>query len=747
MLSTSIMKPFESFFTVAAYAVALLVISSPTGSAFAAAVEATQPPAQAESTLRIVKELAGQPSTAPADPANLDEKYAVVLDYLLPRIDGSGSKQHDEAVKLLRAISFHAVRPDATERRHACLAALCDALATDLSQAASTEVLRVLALTGGDRAVAAIAPYLQDARPRIREEARAALTTMGSEAAAQVIAEALSDQTDPGFLAGLIHSLGEIGRPQDREHILPYLSSADNLLKESAVKALVALGSSAALDALTPLLLADRDGEQVADVLIATQLLQLADNARAQGEIATALQTYERLLVAEMPETVRGGAITGWAACSPENAIAILQTYLAGEDPMMQEAAIRATAELGADSGVIELLRAFATATANPIATTAILRELESRNAREALAEIREMASQGGPAIAPEAIAILGRIGEADDLNLLLSLAATGAEPMRSTARQAIKRFRGDQQIESTLQDLIGDDAVSATLRAEAIRAASSRSHLVLLQTILPLLSSADQAIAAAAYEATSQLARPEDIPALVSGLQEPGAPAFPRLRVILQKLCKETTLPDEATTAIITATSDAGSETISAGLSLLAVLGTDPGLSHLQGCLQSEAPELKTAAVRALSEWSSFASAELLTAMLKDPAYGETEKSQVINGIARLARAEEIAPFEDRLRLALDALPFATSANDARKLLSSLGTLPSVQTAEALEGLLQREDIAKEAAAAAIQVAANLPEDDTAKARRAALLAKVLEVPDLPESLKEKARAAQGTP
>lgn len=687
--------------------------------------------------------LAGRPAAEP----DLGQQYAIALDYLLPRIDGSGSREQDDAIELLRAIALHATRPENEIGRAACAAAICSTLSLNLPTPATTQLLRVLALAGDDQAVPAIANFLTHPSPLLQEEARSALTTIGTDASADAISSAISETIPARLTAGLIHSLGQIGRSQDAAHILPFLASEDSLLRETAIRALVVIGGTPAIEALSPLLYLSDDEEQKADPQIATQLLQLADLTKQKNEVAAASTLYASLQVAGIPAAIRSAALVGQVTCQPEDALDVLRGHLTGEDPVMQEAAIRAAAELDSGTGIITLLREFATATANPVATSAILRQLELRQAPEALLEIRKMATEGGPEIAPEAIGILGRIGAPSDLNLLLSLAATGTEATTSAARNAIGRFKGDDKIEATLKGHIDNESGNTSLRAEAIRAAGNRSHRALLLPILPLLSSADPTISAASFESISRLAVPEDIPDLASRLQDPQSPAFPKLRAILLKLCQRTENPEEAAGSIIAATAEAGSETKAVSLGLLAVLGIDSTLAHVTNLLDSEIPELRAAAIRSLSDWSSFAPANKLLEMLRAAEYSEPEKSQILSGIARLARTPDIAPFDNRLRLALDALPSASSTGDARKLISSLATLPSMETADVLEELFQREDIAKEAAAAAIQVAGNLPDDPAGKARRAVLLQKALALPGLPDSLRAKAQTLAETP
>ena len=708
-----------------------------------AVIEATAPPQLPlpDLTDALIEKLAGGPVTEPS----LNAQYSLALSYLLPRIEKSGSSEQNKALSDLQAISSHASRPGSENLRTACSAAVSSALASNPSATTAPHLLRTLARIGDDQSIASIAPYLANDLTSLREEARAALSAIGSPAAAEALRAALSQETPPRLAAGILHSLGQIGQPEDDECMLPFLESENPVLREAALKALVLVGGSRAVEELGTLLHTGEAENKKPDPEIAVRLLLLASISEENGDKALAASVYQSLQEPSLPAYVRAAAVTGHVTCDPESAIDLLRSLLTGEDAVMQEAAVRAAGEIATESGVTALLRETSITSSNPSTTLAILRQFETRRTREALPEIRQLTSNNDVHVSSQAISILGKIGEAADLDLLLSLAASGTGSAPDAARQALARFPG-KEVEATLKVRIETPSDDPLLRAEALRAAGCRSHSDLLNPALALLSSPEPALARAALESVSQLAQPEDISDLTEKLGDPESPAFPRLNLVLKKLCQTTDAPEKAVDAIIASTSEADIKTKAVGLGLLAILGTDTAFAHVSNLLTSETAEIRSAVLRSLSDWQSFEATPKLLEILRSTEYTDQERSQVLAGIARLVRTPDFASPEKRLAAALTALASAEASTNTKMLISSLATLPSPETIETLGKLLAREDVAKEAAAAIIQIAKDLPPSPEGKAQRIDLLQQALAVPGLPDSLRKKAQELVGS-
>lgn len=185
---------------------------------------------------------------------------------------------------------------------------LIAALQSDVPQAAKDALCRALRRVGTAAAVPALAPLLAD--EKLSHMARYALQCIPAPEAAQALLEALPKVTGK-LKIGVAASLGVRGEAAAAAPLQNTLTDSDPAVARAAAYALGAVGSPAALQALS----AAKAGPGTKDA-IADGLLECAENLLAAGKKAEAKAVYEKLLGDSPGKAVKIAATRGVAVCS-----------------------------------------------------------------------------------------------------------------------------------------------------------------------------------------------------------------------------------------------------------------------------------------------------------------------------------------------------------------------------------------------------------------------------------------------
>jgi HEAT repeat protein len=161
---------------------------------------------------------------------------------------------------------------------------------------------------------------------------------------------------------------------------------------------------------------------------------------------------------------------------------------------------------------------------------------------------------------------------------------------------------------------------------------------------------------------------------------------------------------------------------------SLLRVLGRFGGEKSfhvVRAYLEDTDFEVRTAAVRVLSDWPDRSPLEDLLAAAGSSAEMVT-KALALQGVANLVGKAGDMPIDDRAGVIKQALGIADLAETKKLLLSAAGKLPSLTALSIAMSCLDQTDIADEAGMAAADIARAIGKDFPKEAQEA--LAKALE-------------------
>jgi hypothetical protein len=145
--------------------------------------------------------------------------------------------------------------------------------------------------------------------------------------------------------------------------------------------------------------------------------------------------------------------------------------------------------------------------------------------------------------------------------------------------------------------------------------------------------------------------------------------------------------------------------------LEVLGKWGDDSGLPLLKSELGSKHAEIRTSAVRALSDWPNGAPMPELLSTVKT-SRDDVNRILALRGYIRLAGTGE-RPCAQAMQDYRTALGLASEANEKRQVLSGIARLSCEEAASMAFECMNNPELEAEAGAAVIQISLNLVETD----------------------------------
>ena len=603
---------------------------------------------------------------------------------------------------------------------------------TDAPLKEKVDACRELARIGGREAIAPLAALLAD--EKLSHAARYGLETIPDPGVDRCFRQALG-QLHGRQLAGVI---GSIGVRRDVDAVKPLaklLANADPEVAQAAARALGSIATATAIKALETGLTKAPPTNQLA---FCEGLLRGAGNLLAAGKTSAAQKVYDRLRAQPLPHQARAGAWRGAILTRGKNALPLLQAALGSDDYALFVVGIRVSDEMPA-----------------PAVTLALGQQLAKANGDRAIM----------------LLAALGRRGDAAGLPALAQTAATAEKPLRLAALHALSQCANAKAVPTFVALLADPDAELAKAAGESLAALPGDAAA---QAILALFSSAqrDQRLTAMDLSARRRLS--SALPALKQAARDPD-PTLRRhaiktfgslagtndLAALLELVGRATEREDletleQALTAVCLRTGPpaACAPRIAANLPsfqpaqkcalvrTLNALGGPAALDAVRAAVRDTAPEVHAAALRALAAWNSPEAAPDLLELARtvdQPA----ERLLCLRGYLGFAGRAETAESQ-RLGMCRQAAGLALQPDEKKLLLAALGGIASTDALALVQPCLEDAAVQKEAASAALDIAAKILESPQAAPNAATLIESIGKVGQLNATPEITARAAK---
>jgi len=272
------------------------------------------------------------------------------------------------------------------------------------------------------------------------------------------------------------------------------------------------------------------------------------------------------------------------------------------------------------------------------------------------------------------AIRVLGTRGTAEDVPVLVGLAATAAtDPEKSEALLALGTMRG-KEIDATLIKLLG--SAGPAERVVVIRSLADRRPREALATVLGQVSNGDAAVRQEALKALQAVADERSIPTLV-GLLAKASPGPDRdaLELAIAAGCRRNPDPAKQAAPLVALLSGAGVTLRSLLLPILGQLGGKEALEAINAARQDVDDTVREAAIRGLCNWPNGEIATELLAVAKQPAKPEY-RVWAVRALARVVPRSAWEKPEPCAAILKETLAIAEQPADKKYVLSRLSVV-----------------------------------------------------------------------
>lgn len=354
------------------------------------------------------------------------------------------------------------------------LATLTHPDCTDAGKRFCFQVLRTIA---GPATVKTLGSYLTD--ETYYDCARYAIESVASDDATVALRTAFKKSS--GLIRiGIVMSLGE---RRDDTSVKPLAALLTNTDSDTANAVLQALANIGAPDAATALTKAS-----VPDSLATRRqqaLLVCAERLLADGKTAEAVAIAKNLATAKDSMT-RIGVMSVLSKAKGTNVTTLLANYLKDADPAVAKTAIIRLGTSGGDDATAALVDAF-DALRPPLQATALTALAMLKN-KQAIATIKASLTSKDSELLKAAIAALGQVGSAADLDTFLALREQHPK-LAGAIETAIASLPDGNIIQAVLEKAVTVDSEGATT---LIRSLATRGDQTAVSGLLRLVSTND---------------------------------------------------------------------------------------------------------------------------------------------------------------------------------------------------------------------------------------------------------------
>ena len=529
--------------------------------------------------------------------------------------------------------------------------------------AAKDAFCRDLAMVGSDAAVPKLAAMLL--APDTSEMARYALERIGGARVASALRDALP-RTSSAVQTGIVVSLGRRRDAASVDAIRPLIASKDASLANAAAWALGNIATDAAREAL----LAAKPSPAVT-----AGLLAIAE--RSSPQIAAGI--YARLGPA---------GLEGLARADARQAAPLLHAALKSDSARLQSMAIRQLARLEG----VALAKELPNVTER--ARVQILSALADSGKSEVLPVLVEAAAGDSEAVRVTALNGLAKLGTAAEVPMLAGRAAAAAGDEQTAARAALGALRGDAANAAILKAIPGAEP---KIKVELIRAVGERGITSAAEVLLAGASDTNRPVRIESIRALRETAGPRQVAALLPLLAKTSNENDRREfeRTVASAIRRSREAPITEVTDAYAGSTDPGVR-ISL-LNVLSTVGNSAALPVLRQALQDPSPDIRRAALNALSGWPTAEPMEDLLALARsagDPA----RQILALRGYIKLVQVPSNRSPAETARLLKTAMEAATRVDEKRAVLAAAQRLMCPESLELARSAVKDPQVAAEA-------------------------------------------------
>lgn len=550
---------------------------------------------------------------------------------------------------------------------------------------------------GTEAEVSAVAPMLLD--PATTDTARLFLERIQSAESVAALRGAL-DQLEGRALIGVVNSLSLVQDAASVDRISALTGSQDATVALAAWRALGNFGSdSAARFLIQRLKMADKAFAPLEAAAVRTAIL-----LESAGKRDKAMEIYRLLADARRsPGARHAGFLAVLAACPEGEKAAITAQWSKSPDVSQQKAVIAQLTALG-DAALEQVSHHKGMGEKVQIA---LMEELAARQGEKMLPAMLEAANSGDPAKVQMALRFFASVGDPQVIPVLIK-ALNSDEATRTIAAAALAQ-RPKQVVGPALLEAL---TKQVDLREQVVDILSTLKYYEAIDPLTRLARSADPAVYEGAVDGLRAICDPDDTDLkrmFALYLDVPAGPQRECVERAIAYVCAKNPQPAQRATILLRFVDrhpDRNQQSFQAAvLPLLGRLGTDTVYQRIEPLLNSPAPELSAAAVRAFCNWPTAQYADALWD-LATKSESKTYRSQSLRAYVRVVALPNNRPAAETLAMLKNAMKFADASANREWILTRAASVRSLETVDWVAGYLDDPELAQTACKTIVELA-----------------------------------------
>jgi HEAT repeat protein len=555
-----------------------------------------------------------------------------------------------------------------------------------------------LAVCGTETAVPALAPLLTD--KDLSSWARIALEAIPGPAADAALRQAL-DQTKGRLLIGVINSIGRKGDARAIAPLALKLVDPDPAIAGAAAIALGMIGGDRAAEALCGAL---PKAPEKAGAVIAEGCIRCADGFLTRKQPEKALRIYECVLASSTTKQRQLEATRGKILATYPSSLPLLTGLLRSQDRDFFRLGLQTARELPADQVTRLLVDEMWQSV--PDRQSLFLMALADRKGGFALNAIAAAGRSGLKAVRATAFQVLGNVGNASCLPVLIDAASETDPDIAQTAMAALAKLPDDAADVEILRLL--KQPSGKTSRA-LLEAAGKRGIADALPIMLRNFDNPDPATRAVAVQAVGLMGQDKEAAELVRILRKTKSPEE-RGDIESALLQIASRKGSGCTAQMLPLAKDEESGLRIIALHVLASAGGPEALGALKAATEDKDGAVQDEAVRTLSSWPNTWPEDggvepVLLAIIKTGSK-MSHKVLAIRGYMQFVQGDKKLNNREKAAKVSEVIPLVERPEEKRLAISTLRTVPTAESLDLLIQLAGDESVADDAYSALVDLA-----------------------------------------
>jgi HEAT repeat protein len=575
-------------------------------------------------------------------------------------------------------------------------------LDSDATLPAKQFICECLSIYGSDESVPVLEEMLSE--PGTENMALFALERIPTEDASEVLMDALSD-AEGDLKVGIINALGNRQVKDAVEEISSLIWDSDSELAYAAITASGKIGGDEAAEVLAKVI-SDPSTKLKAEVIQA--YLKCAAAYEENAENKKALKIYQSLEKSEFDHQVRHAALRGIIRTSGQKATDVIVEFFDNESPTNYSIVIPLVQEIPHSEDASPI--ADNLSKMQPADQIKLLGALAGRKEPVVVKAMVKLTKSINDQVRIAALEALSLSGDVKTVLLFVDVAAGSKGLDRTVARTGLDQLNApgtDKLIVKTIP--VSNDS----RKVELIRCTSSRKISSASSLLIGELQSSNAEVRIASIKALKDIGSPDQLNTLLGyHMKTTNNREIKELENAIVAISKR--IPDTQSQAgfLLSNMDNLKDNKIKASyLEMMGRIGDLKSLPVLESALKGKNDELKTSAIRGLSNWpDSVPTNELLNIAKSSP--NQTHRALALRGYLNLLDHDNKIESKDKTEMYIEAMTLAKDAPEKRLVLSGIADVPTPEGFNFVSSYLDDPDVMGEAEIAILKMAFRLGGD-----------------------------------